>query len=79
MRIAERVVFRAATMKNGVRDHRIGEDDRDVRKQLAEHAADAFDIAGNDRIAELAQAAEAGNGDADLRKRDAAAARPVAQ
>src|SRR6266567_1399312 len=43
------------------------------------HVADTFDVTGNDRVAELAQAAQAWNGNADLREPDAAASRPVAQ
>ena len=54
MRIAERIVFGAATVKGGVRHHRIGEGDRHAREQFAEHVADTSDVAGNDRIAELA-------------------------
>lgn len=76
---AEGIVLRAAAVKRGVCDHRVGELDRHAGEHSAEHVADAFDVARNDRIARGAQAAEAGNGDADLRETDAAAARPVAQ
>ena len=38
MRAAERIIFRAATVKHGVRHDRIGELDRHAGKHLAEHA-----------------------------------------
>src|SRR5947209_4937771 len=79
MRIAEWIVFRAATMKGGVGHHRIGESDRHACEQFAEHVADTSDVAWNDWISELAEAAEAWNGNADLCEPDAAPPRPVVQ
>ena len=79
MRAGKRIVLGAAAMEHGMRHHRIGELDRHARKHLAEHAANERDVAGNDRIDELAQAAKAGDRNADLREPDPAPPRPVAQ